>query len=210
VLNAQVQRILHTHDRVRALEATVDGRRRIFEGSHFISSMPIRELIERLDPGAPTEVQEAARSLHYRDFITVALIVDKEHLFPDNWIYVHDPAVKLGRIQNFKNWSPDMLPDPSKTCLGLEYFCFEGDGLWTMPDQQLIELAKKELKMLALAEPADVVDGKVVRVPKAYPVYDSNHREALAIIRRFLAPLTNLQLVGRNECTSTTTRIIRC
>jgi protoporphyrinogen oxidase len=198
LLKAQVVRILRTHDRVQALEAAVDGRKRIFEGSHFISSMPIRELIERLDPPAPAEVLEAARSLHYRDFITVALVIDKEHLFPDNWIYVHDPAVKLGRIQNFKNWSPDMLPDSSKTCLGLEYFCFEGDGLWNMPDQQLIELAKSELKTLGLAEPADVVDGKVVRVPKAYPVYDSNHREALACIRRFLGPLTNLQLVGRN------------
>jgi protoporphyrinogen oxidase len=198
LFNAAVRRIAHNGNRVRALEAVIDGQNRIFEGTHFISSMPIRELIDRLDPSAPSEVQEAARSLNYRDFITVALIVDKEHLFPDNWIYVHDPAVKLGRIQNFKNWSPDMLPDRSKTCLGLEYFCFEGDGLWTMSDRDLIALAKAELKTLALAEPDEIIDGKVVRVPKAYPVYDSHHREALSIIRKFLAPLANLQLVGRN------------
>ena len=198
LMNAPVRRILHSGHRVQALEAIVDGRSQIFEGSHFISSMPVRELICRMDPGAPPEVRKAAESLNYRDFLTVALIIDEEHLFPDNWIYIHDPGVKVGRIQNFKNWSPDMLPDLRKTCLGLEYFCFEGDGLWAMPDQQLIELAKTELASLGLAEPSDVVDGMVVRVPKAYPVYDSTHRESLSIIREFLAPLTNLQLVGRN------------
>ncbi len=198
LLNAAVRRIVHSENRVRALEVVIDGQSRTFEGTHFISSMPIRELVDRLDPSAPSEVQEAARSLNYRDFITVALIVDKEHVFPDNWIYVHDPSVKLGRIQNFKNWSPDMLPDRSKTCLGLEYFCFEGDGLWTMSNEELIMLAKTELKTLGLAEPDEIIDGMVVRVPKAYPVYDSNHRQALTIIRKFLAPLANLQLVGRN------------
>jgi protoporphyrinogen oxidase len=198
LLNAGVRRIVHSGNRVLALEAVIDGQNRMFEGTHFISSMPIRELIDRLDPGAPSEVREAARSLNYRDFITIALILDKEHVFPDNWIYVHDPAVKLGRIQNFKNWSPDMVPDRSKTCLGLEYFCFEGDGLWTMSDEDLIALAKAELKTLALADPAEIIDGIVMRVPKAYPVYDSNHRQALSIIRKFLAPLANLQLVGRN------------
>jgi protoporphyrinogen oxidase len=198
LLNAGVRRILHSGHRVLALEASVEGRIQRFEGSHFISSMPVRELIGRLDPAAPPEVRAAAESLNYRDFLTVALVVDKEDLFPDNWIYIHDPRVKVGRIQNFKNWSPDMLPDLSKTCLGLEYFCFEGDGLWTMSDPELIELAKSELDTLGLARPGDVVDGIVVRVPKAYPVYDSTHRAALAVIRNFLAPLTNLQLVGRN------------
>jgi protoporphyrinogen oxidase len=198
LLKATVRRILHSGHRVRALEASIDGRIQVFEGSHFISSMPVRELVCRLDPAAPPEVRAAAESLNYRDFVTVALIIDKEELFPDNWIYIHDPRVKVGRIQNFKNWSPDMLPDPSKTCLGLEYFCFEGDGLWTMSDPELIALAKVELETLGLARPSDVVDGIVVRVPKAYPVYDSSHRAALAVIRNFLAPLTNLQLVGRN------------
>jgi protoporphyrinogen oxidase len=198
LLNASVRRILHAGHRVQAVESVIEGRCQMFEGSHFISSMPVRELICRMDPGAPFEVQEAAKSLNYRDFITVALVIDKEHLFPDNWIYIHDPGVRVGRIQNFKNWSPDMLPDPSKTCLGLEYFCFEGDGLWTLPDEKLIDLAKTELEKLSLAEPSAVADRTVVRVPKAYPVYDSTHREALSIIRTFLAPLTNLQLVGRN------------
>jgi protoporphyrinogen oxidase len=198
LLNAPVRRILYTSRGVQALEAMVEGRSQIFEGTHFISSMPIRELICRMDPAAPPEVREAAKSLNYRDFITVALIIDKDHLFPDNWIYIHEPGVKVGRIQNFKNWSPDMLPDPSKTCLGLEYFCFEGDGLWALSDRELIELAKTELQTLSLARPSDVLDGMVVRVPKAYPVYDSTHRKSLSTIRKFLAPLTNLQLVGRN------------
>jgi protoporphyrinogen oxidase len=198
LLNASVRRILHSGHRVLALEASIDGRSQIFEGSHFISSMPVKELICRLDPAAPGEVRRAAEGLKYRDFLTVALIVDRESLFPDNWIYIHDPRVKVGRIQNFKNWSPDMLPDLSKTCLGLEYFCFEGDGLWTTPDRELIELAKSELRTLGLAHPKDVVDGIVVRVKKAYPVYDSTHRAALSTIRDFLSPLTNLQLVGRN------------
>jgi protoporphyrinogen oxidase len=198
LLNAAVRRILHTGDRIRALEASIDGSVQTFEGSHFISSMPVRELIRRMDPPAPPEVREAAESLKYRDFLTVALIVDREHLFPDNWIYVHDPRVKVGRIQNFKNWSPDMLPDLTKTCLGLEYFCFEGDGLWTMANRELIELAKAELATLGLVQPKDVVDGMVVRVPKAYPVYDSSHRAALSTIRNFLDPISNLQLVGRN------------
>jgi protoporphyrinogen oxidase len=140
------------------VEAIVDGRNRIFEGSHFISSMPIRALVDRLDPGAPSEVQEAARSLQYRDFITVALIIDKEHLFPDNWIYVHDPAVKLGRIQNFKNWSPDMLI--SKTCPGSSTFVSKGTGSGPCPIGA-DRARENELKMLAPL-PADVIDGMVV------------------------------------------------
>jgi protoporphyrinogen oxidase len=198
LLNAPVQRIHLGDHRVQAVEARIDGRIRSFEASHVISSMPVRELIARLDPGAPSDVKDAARRLNYRDFITVALIVDKEHLFPDNWIYIHEPGVKVGRIQNFKNWSPDMLPDPSKSTLGLEYFCFEGDGLWTMGDGEIIELAKRELEKLGLAQRSDIVDGMVVRVPKAYPVYDATHREALSVIRNFLKSFTNLQLVGRN------------
>jgi protoporphyrinogen oxidase len=160
--------------------------------------MPIRELIHKFEPAAPERVREAAGNLNYRDFLTVALIINKDNLFPDNWIYIHDSEVKLGRIQNFKNWSPDMVADASKTCLGLEYFCFEGDGLWTMSDQELIELGKKELQKLGLAQASDVVDGSVVRMPKAYPVYDSTYAESLQIVRQFLDGIPNLQLVGRN------------
>src|SRR5207248_1180279 len=152
----------------------------------FVSSMPIKELIQRFDPPAPAEVLKAAEGLKYRDFLTVALVVNKPDLFPDNWIYIHDPDVKLGRIQNFKNWSPEMVPDPAKSCLGLEYFCFEGDGLWTMSDPDLIALGKKELEALGLANPADIEDGAVVRMPKAYPVYDPGYEHCVNTVRSFI------------------------
>ena len=197
-LNAGVDKILWSNGRVDALEATVDGKPETIDGTHFISTMPIRELIQKFDPPVPDNVLKAAEALNYRDFLTVALIIKQPELFPDNWIYIHDADVKVGRIQNFKNWSPSMVPDPEKTCLGLEYFCFEGDGLWTMPDADLIELGKKELGLLGLATPSDVIDGAVVRMPKAYPVYDGTYAEALRVVREFLDSVPNLQLVGRN------------
>jgi protoporphyrinogen oxidase len=197
-LQAHVERILWDDRRVLAVETGVDGRFQRVDGTHFISSMPIRELIEKLDPRPPARVLEAAMSLHYRDFLTVALIIDHPDLFPDNWIYIHDPAVKVGRIQNFKNWSPHMVPDPSKTCLGLEYFCFEGDDLWNMSDTALAALGAREVEALGLARAAAVEDSAVVRMPKAYPVYDAPYMEALRTIRNFLDGLDNLQLIGRN------------
>lgn len=197
-LNSGVDKILWSRGRVDALQATIDGKPQRIEGTHFISTMPIRELIQKFDPPVPDNVLKAAEALNYRDFLTVALVIKQRELFPDNWIYIHDAAVKVGRIQNFKNWSPSMVPDPEKTCLGLEYFCFEGDGLWTMPDADLIELGKKELGLLGLATPSDVIDGSVVRMPKAYPVYDGGYAEALRVVREFLNSVPNLQLVGRN------------
>jgi protoporphyrinogen oxidase len=160
--------------------------------------MPLRQLIHALSPAAPAPVVAAAERLHYRDFITVALIIDAPTLFPDNWIYVHDEKVKLGRVQNFKNWSPDMVPDPKMTCLGLEYFCFEGDGLWTMADQDLIELGRREMALIGLIDPSKVVDGAVVRMPKAYPVYDEGYEEAVETVRAYLETFTNLEVAGRN------------
>jgi protoporphyrinogen oxidase len=160
--------------------------------------MPLRELIESLSPPAPPAVRAAAAALKYRDFLTVALILDTPTLFPDNWIYVHDPSVKLGRIQNFKNWSPDMVPDQSKTCLGLEYFCFENDGLWAMADADLIALGARELDAIGLLRGARVLDGTVVRMRKAYPVYDDGFVEALDVVRKYLDGFTNLQVAGRN------------
>jgi hypothetical protein len=160
--------------------------------------MPITDLIARLDPPAPEVVRAAARQLTYRDFLTVCLIFDSPDLFPDNWIYIHDPAVRVGRIQNFKNWSPHMVPDAGKTSLGLEYFCTEGDDLWTMRDEDLIALAKREVETIGLARAADCVDGCVRRVPKAYPVYDADYREHLDIVRGYVAGLENLQTIGRN------------
>ena len=196
--NAGVEKILWSDGRVDAVQVMIDGKLETVEGSHFISTMPIRELIQKFDPPAPDHVLKAAEALNYRDFLTVALVIDKRELFPDNWIYIHDPDVKVGRIQNFKNWSPSMVPNPDKTCLGLEYFCFEGDGLWTMSDSDLIDLGRKELGILGLVNPADVEDGSVVRMPKAYPVYDGTYAEALRTVREFLDDVPNLQLVGRN------------
>ncbi len=172
---------------------------KLFVGSHVISSMPIRDLVACLDPPAPPEVRDAAAGLRYRDFLTVALVVDAPDLFPDNWIYVHSPEVRLGRVQNFKNWSPYMVPDPSKTCLGLEYFCFEGDDLWNASDEDLIELGKRELAKLKLVDPSKVIKGWVVRVRKAYPMYDSEYRARVERVRAWMeAKVPNLFMVGRN------------
>jgi hypothetical protein len=197
-LEAEVEGILWDKKGVKSLEVNINGQKKLFQGTNFISSMPIRELIQKFKPTVPEKVLKAANNLIYRDFLTVALIVNKRDVFPDNWIYIHDQNVKLGRVQNFKNWSPYMIPDPEKTCLGLEYFCFEGDDLWSMPDQKLIDLGKKELETLDLVRANDVVDGTVVRMPKAYPVYDSNYKEMLQIVRQFIDKINNLQLVGRN------------
>ena len=175
-----------------------NGHKEVIEGTDFISSMPITEFIKKLDPPPPSAVLRAAEELNYRDFLTVCLIVKKPDLFPDNWIYIHDPDVNVGRIQNYKNWSPDMVPDPAKTALGLEYFCTEGDALWNMPDTDLIELGKREVDRIGLASYADIEDGCVVRVPKAYPVYDSGYRDHLAIVREFVEGLENFQTIGRN------------
>jgi protoporphyrinogen oxidase len=160
--------------------------------------MPIRSLVRALDPSPPPAVCEAAEGLGYRDFVTVALVLDQENPFPDNWIYVHSPEVRVGRIQNFNNWSAAMVPVPGHTCLGFEYFCTKGDGLWASSDAELIELARRELGELGLADPARVVDAAVVRVPKAYPVYDATYQAHLATIREALDRLGNLTLIGRN------------
>ena len=165
---------------------------------HVISTMPVRNLVQSITPAAPPAIRNAGDGLRYRDFVTVALILDKADLFPDNWIYIHTPGVKVGRIQNFNNWSRAMVPDPETTCLGLEYFCFEGDGLWTTSDADLVALATKELDQLGLAQGARVKDAAVVRMPKAYPIYDSTYAEHLKEVRSYIDPISNLHLIGRN------------
>ncbi|MFN2546819.1 MAG: NAD(P)/FAD-dependent oxidoreductase [Myxococcales bacterium] len=166
---------------------------------HVISSAPIRELARGIQPPLPQAALDAANRLKYRDFLTVVLILKDKQLFDDNWIYIHEPDVLVGRIQNFKSWSPEMVPDPAMACLGLEYFCFEGDGTWTMNDEDLIALGKKELAKIGLATAEDVVDGCVVRQHKAYPVYDDGYAQNVEIVRRELAArYPNLHLVGRN------------
>jgi protoporphyrinogen oxidase len=197
-MKSSVEKIAWQKGKVTELVIDVNGTRESVDGTDFISSMPIQELVRKMTPKPPANVLQAADRLGYRDFLTVSLIINKADLFQDNWIYIHDSSVKVGRIQNFKNWSPDMVPDPSKTCLGLEYFCFEGDGLWTMSDDDLVKLATVELGALGLVDPKDVQDGAVVRMPKAYPIYDSIYAGAVTTIREFLAGLNNLYLVGRN------------
>jgi protoporphyrinogen oxidase len=182
---------------VAVMVRTPSGGRRI-TGDHFVSTMALRNLVRAIEPAVPAEVGAAGDGLNYRDFLTVALVVDQEPLFPDNWIYIHTPGVKVGRIQNFNNWSRAMVPEAGKTCLGLEYFCFEGDNLWTSPDPDLIALARRELGELGLADGAKVVDGCVVRMPKAYPVYDAQYSSHLAVVREYLDGLANLHTVGRN------------
>ena len=167
-------------------------------GTNFIVSLPLRDCVLAFDPPLSESAQAAAKRLAYRDFLTVALMLKRTELFPDNWIYVHDPGVKLGRIQNFNNWSMDLVADKSTTCLGLEYFCFEGDDLWNMSEPELIELGKMELVQLGLARADDFVDGCVVRMEKSYPVYGPGYNEDVRIIREELTKLTNLQPVGRN------------
>jgi protoporphyrinogen oxidase len=173
--------------------------KQLYSGTHYISTMPIRELVDKCEPELPDEVVAASRALRYRDFLSVALLVRRSDLFPDNWIYIHEPNFKLGRIQNFKNWSPGMVPDEDTTCVGLEYFCFEGDGLWNSPDEDLVALGTRELAGLGLCREAEVFDGVVVRQAKAYPVYDDAYLRNVAVVRDYLnAHLPNLALVGRN------------
>ncbi len=170
----------------------------VIEPSSVISSLPLRATVGIADPQPSAEVRENAQGLRYRDFLTVALVLDGEDVFPDNWIYIHEPGVRVGRIQNYRSWSPWMVPDPDTACVGLEYFCFEGDDLWTMGDDDLVALATDELSRLGLADAAKVRRGTVVRVPKAYPMYDADYVDRVEVIKGWLATLTNLQQVGRN------------
>jgi protoporphyrinogen oxidase len=198
LMRHKADRILVDGDRVTAVRARTSMGERWFEADHVISSMPLRSLVRTLEPEPDPETRAAAEGLRYRDFLLVALIVDAPHLFPDNWIYIHSPEVKVGRIQNFKNWSQALVPDPEKSCVGMEYFCFEGDGLWESADADLVRLATDELGRLGLADPDLVADGTVVRMPKAYPIYDSAYRDCVAGIRSHIDPIGNLHTVGRN------------
>ena len=193
-LNTPVTQLEVRDGEVVAIEA---GGERI-EPRHVISSLPLRGTVGMAGAAAAGEVQAAAQGLRYRDFLTVALVIDGEDLFPDNWIYIHDPAVRVGRIQNFRSWSPWMVPDQSKASVGLEYFCFKGDDLWEMDDEKLVELAKAELGQLGLVDPSRVERGFVTRVPKAYPMYDADYGERVQVIRGWLEGIGNLTQVGRN------------
>lgn len=181
----------------RVTMTRTEGTSRVLRARHVVSSMPIRELSAILSPGF--NAGAAAEGLKYRDFLTVVLIGRNRQDLPDNWIYIHDPSVRVGRVQNFRSWSPEMVPDEGAVCLGLEYFCFEGDALWAMPDGELIELAKREIAQVGLMDAADVTDSCVVRQSKAYPVYDESYRNRVETIRDEIADrFPSLHLIGRN------------
>lgn len=181
----------------RMSASKADGSETVITAKHVISSAPMRELSARIHPLPKSSFQ--ADNLKYRDFLTVALMIKSDDLFPDNWIYIHDSQVQVGRVQNFRSWSPEMVPDSSIACVGLEYFCFENDGLWSSSDEDLIELAKKEMAILGLCDPKDVVGGSVVRQEKAYPVYDDEYAANVEHMRSELEEkYPNLHMVGRN------------
>ena len=195
----RVEQIAHRDHRLtEVVGRTTQDERLVFEPSACISTMPLQELILALAPAPPSEVVRAARQLRYRDYLTVVLIVKQAEVFPDNWIYIHSPEVRMGRIQNYKNWSPEMVPDPARTSLGLEYFLWDSDDEWQWSDERLIERGIQEGARIGLVHPQEVEDGTVVRMAKAYPVYDQHYAQHVATIRAYLERFQNLQTVGRN------------
>ena len=194
-MNCGVQKIEYTGSNW-TVQTTSQGSVTGFD--YVLSTAPMRELVANVLPAFPATVAANAAALGYRDFLTVVLICKDEDAFSDNWIYIHDPKVKVGRVQNFKSWSPYMVPDPSMACYGLEYFCFEGDGLWTSSNADLIALGKKEIEKIGLTKASAVVDGYVVRQPKAYPVYDQFYKARVDSVRDALANYPGLYLIGRN------------
>jgi protoporphyrinogen oxidase len=198
-VNSDAVRLAHDGDgNITSVAIESGGALEHHPVSHVITSMPLPTLIERLDPAPPAAVLEAAKQLRHRDFLLVGLVVNRPQLFPDNWIYIHTPGVGVGRIQNFKNWSAQMLPDPGKTSLGMEYFCTRGDAIWNSSDEQLIAQATRELEQLGLASASEVEHGVVIRQPMAYPIYDDAYQARIRIVRDYLETFENLQTVGRN------------
>jgi len=196
--DSEVLQIGSENGRVVSVSCSQNGQLFDMPADHVISSMSIDRLVRAFDPCVPSQVADAADGLSYRSFLIVNLIVRRRELFKDQWIYIHSPEVLVGRIQNFKNWSAAMVPDPEMSSVGMEYFCNEGDEIWTMPDAQLIALATRELDELGLAQGREVVDGFVVRQSQAYPVYDQDYRDNLQVIKGFLNGIQNLQTIGRN------------
>lgn len=197
-LRTAVTALHRTEDGVSTVTVHDGEQERTVPVSHVVSSMPISALIRAMTPEAPPEVQAAADDLRYRDFLTVALVVPEQYSFPDNWIYIHTPGVRVGRIQNYGSWSPYLVKD-GRTCLGLEYFVSVGDDLWESGDDDLVRLATAELERLELVQPGAVETGYVVRMPKAYPVYDERYQRNVDVLREWLAQaVPNVHPVGRN------------
>ncbi len=197
-MESEVLRVERTGNRIDRVIIRRNGVEETIEANRFMSTIPIKELILNMVPPPPPEIMEAINKFKYRDFLTVTLIVDKKDLFPDNWVYIHSSKVQVGRIQNFKNWSMDMVPDPEKTSVGMEYFCSVGDDLWMKDDKELIEQARQELATIGLADVKDIHDGIVIKQPHAYPVYDAEYQEARDIVRGYVDSLENLHSIGRN------------
>lgn len=198
MVNTAVARLNMVGGRVRSIETiNSEGAKSTVEGAHYVSSIPITELVEIMEPAAPDDVIAAARQLQYRSLLTVNLMLKCPQTLPDTWIYIHSPEVNVGRAQFFKNWSPFMVPDENASSIGLEYFCSEGDEIWNSSDERLIALAKAEGQKLALLDPETVFDAFVIRSPKTYPMYSGDYLNHLEKIKAFLADITNLQCVGR-------------
>lgn len=198
LFKAEATRIHHQSGKVTGLTYEKDGQFHQVRTQHLISSAPITRLIDSMTPEPPDRVCRAAQRLSYRSFVIVILIVDKKNLFPDQWLYIHNPDVKVGRIQNFKNWSVDMVPDPEKTSVGMEYFCNQEDDFWRQNDENLVRIASRELAQIGLAQRDEIRDHYIVRQPAAYPVYDPAYDKHLTILRDYLRHFDNLQSIGRN------------
>jgi len=183
--------------RIESVTVRAQGGEQEHYVERVLSTLPLTDLVECMRPAAPPEVIEAASKLRYRALCLVALVTTEETPFPDNWIYLHDPGTRAGRVQNFGAWS-DAMVQPGMTCLGVEYFCFEGDDVWQLGNREAVELAREELARIGLIDPAQVVDGTKVHVPKAYPMYDRNYEEAVGVIRNWVAGFENLETCGRN------------
>jgi protoporphyrinogen oxidase len=164
---------------------------------HVFSSMPLPQMINSLTPSAPKDILIAANKLSFRSFIEINIVIDQENIFPDQWIYIHSPHVKLGRIQNYKNWSKKMVPDSKRTTLGLEYFCDEGDEIWSMNDIDLIDFAVREIEKLGIVSRRKLITGMVVRCPNVYPLYTLDYQQNVVKIRNYLKRFCNLQAMGR-------------
>lgn len=197
----RVQTIRHDAKQITAIEIIDPAENRhVFRNiQSLISSMPLSALASSLAPAPPEPVLRAARSLRYRDFLIVALRCRRRELFPDQWLYIHEPSVRVGRIQNFNNWSPDLVAAETGTLLGLEYFTSTHEDLWQMRDAELVALAKREVEFLGLVASSELEqEGLVLRQPKAYPLYDADYRNHLAVLREYFSSFTNLQSIGRN------------
>jgi protoporphyrinogen oxidase len=196
-LNHRVVSVNRSGNRIESVTVATNSHQTVYPVDSVVSTIALSELVKRMSPPPPPEVLEAANTLRYRDFCLVALMLDEKEPFPDNWIYIHDEGTRAGRVQNFGAWSEDMVREGT-TCLGVEYFCFEGDEIWEMSDAEAVELAKNEMARIGLIDPSKVIDGIKVRVPKAYPMYDSKYEECVEVVKSYVSTFENLQTCGRN------------